>query len=512
MSRGRGPRLAVAAVAALAACRGGPAARPHDGAGAGRSVVIHAGRDGVTGGRAHVDDRSWREVPASGELELGPVPARLELESVVVESISDPGGLRARSCHVISAADGLAEPGWLWGRTITFVLRDGAVVRGRVLEVGEPVAVIDDGEVRARVPVASLRHDLEEDDESPGRPPRPGDDVFADDGEGNEAWGTFAAVIPDHLAIESGGARRVIDADTIARISVDGVPAAPTLRCAVAGARPGRHLVRVAYATPGLTWRAAYQVIVEPPAAGVIDDVRFTPSFDITATDLAAPWPARVRLVLGVPGEPEPPVTVWEGDATLGGGTVHVAGEPVRRRARVDLVYRGAVEDDAENPRFSDWRSASRATVVRELALQRLVTDAPGPLRVGVRDPAAPMRWLDGELPMLTGPDPSLVVRVPLAVASDLVGFRRKLGRAPDATRVVDDVTFSVANRSDRDEVVVIEEPVRNVARPTLLYARLGETSTQGDLLRDRWRASVTVPAGALMQGQVVLQYRFRRY
>jgi hypothetical protein len=102
-------------------------------------------------------------------------------------------------------------------------------------------------------------------------------------------------------------------------------------------------------------------------------------------------------------------------------------------------------------------------------------------------------------------------VRVPLAVASDLVGFRRKLGRVPDVTRIVDDVTFSVANRSERDEVVVIEEPVRNVARPTIVFARLGEATTPGELLRDRWRASVTVPAGALIQGQVVLLYRIKR-
>src|SRR5687768_7100461 len=95
-------------------------------------------------GRAHVDERRWREIPARGELELGTVASGLELDSVVVESESHPGALVTRSCDVVAAGGGLGETAWLWGRTITVVLDDGTRVEGVVVDVGDPMAIVAD--------------------------------------------------------------------------------------------------------------------------------------------------------------------------------------------------------------------------------------------------------------------------------------------------------------------------------------------------------------------------------
>ncbi|MBZ0233367.1 MAG: hypothetical protein K8M05_13645, partial [Deltaproteobacteria bacterium] len=97
-------------------------------------------------------------------------------------------------------------------------------------------------------------------------------------------------------------------------------------------------------------------------------------------------------------------------------------------------------------------------------------------------------------------------VRVPLALEPDLVGYRRKLGRDLGGRLLVDELAYSVANRGARDVVVLVEEPLRGVVRPTVLH----ETRA-GELLRDRWRATLEVPAGGIVQGRVVLQYRLTR-
>ena len=73
--------LPIACTFLLAACRGGGVARPRRHDGEGRTVVIHVARNGSDPGRAHVDERRWQEVPARGEVELGPVAAQLELDS-----------------------------------------------------------------------------------------------------------------------------------------------------------------------------------------------------------------------------------------------------------------------------------------------------------------------------------------------------------------------------------------------------------------------------------------------
>jgi hypothetical protein len=501
--------VGLALAATGAACRGGVAQPPRASSDERLSIVIHAGRDTAAPGRAHVDERRWREVPARGALELGTVAAGLELDSVVVESESDRGGLTTRSCDVVAAAGALDQTAWLWGRTVVVVTDDGARVEGVVVEVGDPMAVVadDEAETRELVPRASVRPDAEDVPAHAG-PPRVGDAVSAVDRDGRELYGTFVAVVPERLVVRAAGGKVTsVPPDRIQRVAVDGVPAEPTLRCEVESRRPGRHLVRVTYATTGVTWRAGHTIasLPEGGAAGAVTTIELATAYTISADAFPAPHRAHVQLVLGLPGESEVPVTVWQGDATIGGGTVRVHGQPAPRRARVDRVYRGAEEDPAANPRRPEWRDTSISTVWRELAFERTAADAPGPVRVAVRDSSDAVLWVDGEIP--TGAAATGAVRVPLRRELDLVGFRRKVGRDRAGQVLVDEITYSVANRGDAAAEVLVEEPLRGSVRPAVLHEKHA-----GELLRDRWRARVTVPPGGIVQGQVVLQYRFKRH
>lgn len=502
-------RLAAALVV-VAACHGGAPRPPRASAGESFAIVIHAGRDPATPGRAHVDERRWRDVPANGELELGTVASGLELDSVVVESESAPGAISTRSCEVVAAVGGLRETAWLWGRAITVVVEGGASVTGVVVDVGDPMAVIEDEESHERTtaPRESVRADGDDLPAHAG-PPQIGDLVSAADRDGRELFGLFVAVVPERLVVRGAdGKVTSVQPDRVLRLSVDGVPAEPTLRCEVESRRPGRHLVRVTYATTGVTWTAAHTIASLPGTgvAGPVESIDLVTAYTITADALAAPRSAHVQLVLGLPGEPDPSQAVWHGSATIGGGNVRVRGAPVARRARLDRVYRGAEEDPAANPRRPEWRDVSGSAVWRELAFERTPADAPGPVRVALRD-ADVIRWVDGEIPAGSGSDAGSAVRIPLALEPELVGYRRKVGRDLAGQVIVDEVSYSVANRGDAAVDVLVEEPLRGVVRPAILFEK-----HDGELLRDRWRARVTVPAGGIAQGQVVLEYRFKRF
>lgn len=498
------------ALALLAACHGGATRPPRVDAAESLSIMIHAGRDPAMPGRAHVDERRWREVPAKGEIELGAVASGLELDSVVVESESDPGALTTRSCDVVAASGGLRETAWLWGRTISVAVDGGPPVEGVVVDVGDPMAVIEDEDShdRTAAPRESVRPDAE-DLASHAGPPQIGDAVSAQDRDGRELFGRFVAVVPERLVVrDAAGKLTSVPPDRVLRVTVDGVPAEPTLRCEIESRRPGRHLVRVTYATTGVTWSAAHTIASLPDGGagvpGAVASIDLVTAYTLTADALPSPRAAHVQLVLGLPGESEPPETVWRGDATIGGGPVRVASAPVSRRARIDRVYRGAEEDPVANPRRAEWREMSTSAVWRVLAFERTPADAPGPVRVALRDASDTVRWVDGEI--AGSVVDTAAVRIALVLEPDLVGFRRKLGRELRQA-IVDEVSYSVANRGEAPVEVLVEEPLRGVARPTVAFEK-----HDGELLRDRWRASITVPHGGIVQGQVVLQYRFKRY
>jgi hypothetical protein len=281
------------------------------------------------------------------------------------------------------------------------------------------------------------------------------------------------------------------------------MPAQPMLRCTLDGVRPGRHLVRLAYAAPDLSWRAAYRLTIDDVDA--VDQVALHRSFELRAPGLPPGTSAHVRLVLGLPGGAGSPITVWEGDATLGGAPVELHVAPIRRDARIDRVYRGGIARSGDNPRFLEWNEDWSPTVWRELSFKRLPTEPPGRVRVGVRnEPAGAIRWFDGAIE----PIPYHRLRIPLTPDPDLVGFRRKRSRQADGTVLLDEITFSVANRGTTPATVAVEEELRPiVARADILRSRLADRDHRGELLGDRWRTTLTIPAGELVQGQLVLRY-----
>ena len=164
-----------------------------------------------------------------------------------------------------------------------------------------------------------------------------------------------------------------------------------------------------------------------------------------------------------------------------------------------------------DTPRFPAWRDDAPATDWREPASERLPADAPGRLRVGLHDPTRAVRWLDGELASSAASPAQGVVRVPLLPDPELVGFRRKLSSDPDGSFVLDDISLSVANRGTAPALVAIEEELRPIARPEVIFARVADRDVRDALLADRWRTLVTVPPGEIVQGQVVLRYVHRR-
>ncbi len=527
--------LATLGVAiAVSGCRTTGAVGPRAGD-EGLTVVIHAGRAPGTPALAHVDERRWREVPAAGEVALGPVAAGVVLDSVVVEAASGPGELVARACRVEGAAAGLHDPAWLWGREVEVGRAGGEPLTGVVVEVGELVALVDDGEARAAVPVAGLRLDPEaaaaaaaDDDDGgaaalravaghdpvagpaprPGPTPRLGDAVIGSDRDGRESHGRLVAIGPSHLVLRAaGGGLERVDLDRALGLRVVGAPAAPTLVCRVTARRPGRQLVRVAYVATGLTWQATHVIAALPSGGepGAVDHVTVQPWFTVASEGLPGSGPAQLRLVLGLPDEPAPPVTVWEGTATVGGPARAVPGAASRRRARVVRVYRGARAEDTPGPRHPAWRAASTTEVWRELAFERLDADPPGAVRVAV-DGASGRSWVDGALAATAA---ARAVRVTLGPEPDLVGFRHKLGHARRAD-LVDELRFSVANRGERALEVVIEEELRDLGRPALVVERLDGRDGGGALMSDRWQARVVVPAAGQVQGHLVLRYRLR--
>ncbi|HVK72619.1 MAG TPA: hypothetical protein VM734_04840 [Kofleriaceae bacterium] len=499
-------RVAALALGLTACASPRPAAPRADEVGL--AVVIYAPRVAGAIGRAHVDDRRWLDVPADGELELTGVSSSLALDSVVLESLGEPGALTTSRCQVVASADGLRDGAWLVGHEVAVATAGGGEVTGTVVEVGDPVALVDPGDGAAvRVVPGSLRLDL------PGeaRSPVPGDPVRATRVDGDEVAGRLISVEPEQVVVRGADGRpHEIRGSAIVRLGVRGAPAETALRCAVRAARPGRHLIRLSYATADVGWRAGYRVVVSAAAAdGGLDAIELVPQLQLHAPGFSVRRPAHVRLIAGLPDDGEPPIEAWRGEVTLGGGDVSVRGAPSRRRARLERVYRGAIAGDGENDRYPDWRSESDSAVWRELVYERAATDVAGPVRVGIAEPGGTTAWIDGAVPAVAaGAEPG-AVRVPLWIEPDLIGFRRKSARDLDGTVLIDEVLFSVANRGDAEVTVTVEEELRAVARPQVVFAR---PDGQGELRRDRYRTTFTIAPGGVGKGVVALEYRFPRY
>ncbi|MEZ4404340.1 MAG: hypothetical protein R3B06_30245 [Kofleriaceae bacterium] len=448
----RGRRAIAAAsvaLALLAGCR--VPAPPRAAVGAGRAVTLYATTGEDPAGVALVDDRRWLDVPADGWLWLTDVAATLDLATVTLASVAAPGSLTVAACRRGGAEVGLTSA--LVGRQVEATLTGGSVVTGEVTAVGVPVAV------------------------------RRGGDPDVPD-----------AVAPQLTVTTAAGLQIALPAAqvTAVRVTDDG---ATGLGCRVRSRRPGRQLVRVSYAVDGARWDAAYRLGVPDGAGDGAVAVALAPRFTVVAPQLRWTEPVELRLAAGVPGRGQPPAVVWQGPVHLDGATVVVPGLARPRAGATRWVYRGMV-DAGGRVTDDDWGTASTGAVVRELAVPIVAGDVAG--RV-VRDGAT-----GGGAIVVPAPGPGTTVRVTGAASHALVGYRRKRLLVRDGTYVADEVVYSVANRGDVAATVVIDEPLR--ARAVAIRFEL--PAKAGVVVDDHWQRVVDVPAGGMVRGAVVFEYR----
>lgn len=515
---------ALSLALAAAACR--PAPRGAGRAGEGLHVVIHASRQDAGERRAHVDDRRWLDVPRDGWLDIPDVDGGLTLDSVVVDSVTDPGGVTAGQCHRVRADRGVAGGAWLVGHDVTFTTAAGATVRGRVTDIAGLIGVIRDDEL-GEVEVTALSVDRADEEDRGDGTLRSLDEVMPGGGpvtdepdqpwtdallgrlaagrtrDGDAVYGPLVALRAASAHVRTpDGRHATIVLGTVARLEVAGVSGAPTLRCRVRARRPGRQLVRAAYASDGFGWSASYRAVLPPGDDASLTSIDVAARYTIEAPALATARLATVELVAGLPDGDEPPAPVWRGEVRIGGGPVVVHGAPEPREARLGWVYRGAIQDDVDEPSSEVWRGGSHSLVWRELALAPAPGDLPGPIELVID--AAAARAVRGHVPAADPARPR-AIRLPIATSATLFGFRRKRMLVNEAGVLADEILYSVSNRGDAPVRVTIEEELRDLHEPRIRHEK---PDGAVELRRDRWRRVVEIAPGGIAQGAVVVQYR----
>jgi len=444
----RGPG-ALIAIAVLAACPhgNGGGRRSHVVAEDGLSVAIYVGDEELPAGTAQeimvapppdpppvtgttrthrsvalIDDRRTVEVDADGVLHMADVADGLELASLIVEAI-DGKPLDVESC----ARDGGLRAGWL-NRQATFVTATGEEIAGTVRDLGhDGVAatwVVEDAEGRAHF----LR----------GEPDR--------------------AILAGAAALE--------------------------VRCQVRAA-PGKHRVRLAYATDDLSWQASYRVdvAIEGDAATAV----VQPTFTISGSALIGARRATVQLLTGLPGGDATPRVAWTGDVTLGNDAVAVQPEARTVTGVFEYVYRGALTHRDDNPRVNYWRPSFTFDVWAGIGIgpdeAAAHSDLPaGPAlvmvtRAGVTRQAE-VAWPE---PVLDRPPGFTVALWP---APDLIGYRERKTTQDDGQRLTEQYLFSVANQGDEAVSVWVEEELRPGGNRKITKAWPTKPERRKDVLR----------------------------
>jgi hypothetical protein len=483
----RAAALALAVAGGLSACRTPAARGPGGPAALGLAVTIDQPAAGG-GAVARVDDRRALEVPARGTLDVDGVAPGLALDSVVLDAIARPGALRVERCALLDHAQAFAG-GWIVGRAIEVTTAGGARLAGTVVEV-EAVAVIALGGGEVELSLAELAAG------AASATPALGDEVTVPTPLGDQL-GTLERIDLHSLALhDQAGVRQAIRFDAIAILRVPELPAAPTLRCEVRTARPGRQAVRLAYRAAGASFQAGYQIAAVDDATTAI---ALAPRYDVELAGVGAPGQAVDVTLRALPADErgEPPMVLWRGPLAAGPGPRTAIGVPSTRAAQVRRLYRGAeVGDDS---RARDWNADSIAAVWRELAFERAATDLPGPLRIATADGGVTV-WHAGEL--AAAPAGTRLVRVPLAIDRALIGYRERVLH-DDELGLADEVRFSVANLGPAPVRVIVEEPLRDLGRPDVRFA----APAVGTLAARVWQLELEVAPGAIERAAVLLQY-----
>ncbi len=472
-----GAALALGAIAlGMSGCRtngAGPRSAPAPGI----TIVLDQPTDGRPG-RAQVDDHRWLMIPAAGTVDVAGVAPGLELASLLFESTSAPGAVRAVACAVIDPADPLFAP-WIVGHRVEVTTIAGAAVTGTVAEVGTELEESAGEVVTSEALEQKVARTLPNLSIAAGPPPP--DDPDAD---GVELVGSLEGTVEvvSLIVVDDDGLRHAIRGDAIATLRIADLPSTPTLRCRVTSSAPGRHAVRIAYQVAGAGWTVRYRVTAVDEAA---PEVTVVPHFAVAPIGLSTEQPITVVLQASAGGADAAPVEVWRGALPSAMRVSELVGASSSRPARVRYRYRGADGD---------------AAVWRELVFERRPTDVPGELAVRLGAASADVPW--HRRPLEPAAPGARLIRVPLAVEPTLVGFRQLIEREDDDGRALYEVRLSVANRGANPVRVLVEEPLTD-DEPVIRFA----APAKGVLAADRWQLELDVAGGALARAAVAIQY-----
>jgi hypothetical protein len=424
----RSPGLGrIAALGVVIACGHGGRTAPPGPAREGLSIALYVARDGSS--LAMIDDRRWREV-AGDVLVLDHLAPAAALAALVIEPLAG-GALDVGTC-LRARLSAVLEPG----------LADGATAAGALEDV-----------------IA---------DPDPGEAISPGEDAAedaAEDAEPGPAGDGAAAT------------------EALARV-------APELRCAVHAA-PGRYLVRVLYASPGLGYRAQHDLAMTAPDRATV----------VSRFAIATPgWHARAEVTLfdGLPGGELPAREVARETIALDGGTAVISAPPRDVAARLRWVYRGVAHgSDADD---GDAPHAAQSAVWVWLELDDAAL-APGPVRAHVEVAGEPPRDLD--VPEADRRQAATALRLPLWSDEQLRGKRDHRLGLPAGASLIDHVAVSIANTGAATRDVWIEE----LLPPARLRPVVHAWPSEPILFENRLRLKLTVPGGKLERVRFEIAY-----
>jgi len=261
----------------------------------------------------------------------------------------------------------------------------------------------------------------------------------------------------ESLIVEPDGAAVRIDActrDELPRLDATRPPSfAAAVHCRVAGA-PGRYLVRVAYVTAGLAYRAEHDLDVGAAATLRSRYAIATPAWNERAD---------VTVLAGQPGAAEPPRELARGTVVLDGSVAVLAAPPHEIHAQLRRIYDRATYD-AESDDEPSALGHPAVWVWLELADARLT----GALHVHAELPGEAARDVAVPAERAKRDDATRVLRVPLWIDPALHGLRQRDPAYVVGASLAEHFSISVANSGDTAREVWIEEPLRPLRRPRL--------------------------------------------
>jgi hypothetical protein len=394
-----------------------------------------------------VEQRRWVDVGADKTLDIDQIDEGADLESLVIESLSNPGGLKLGGCSrdLVSIRGG-ASTAWV-GRKAVITVGRGRSAEGTITSVrdGQLILASDDGRVTA-------------------------------------------------VTLQEAKSFTLIGGDAQVRCQVE--------------SGTGKQLVRVVYTTPGLTFSSEHTMVVRLDDVGV-GTAEITPRFTVYTP--AWQVVADVALYDGIPGGAHPPHEVFRGPVTLTGDPVIVAGEVIKAPARLDAVYRGAVVSPGEPARDQYWRNGMTMDVWEWLELDLGDdTMPPGRVMLEVNQTGEPVpqpAMVEADAIELVNPetDRSGQIRIKLWPSVDLRGMRMKYPLSVLDNGLTESLLFSVSNGGDRPREILIEEELRPGKKREVMKPFPTKPTVRNGVLRVR----VTARPGRAVRVGYVMSYEW---